>query len=50
MTKHKGDVKKEVEHTNAGGHVGGTYYGQTQDAKDSSVDKKGDKARPNDGS
>jgi hypothetical protein len=51
MTKHKADVMKEVEHTSAGGHVGGTHFGQQPDAKTSStVEKKGDKARPNDGS
>ncbi|HEV7415589.1 hypothetical protein [Tianweitania sediminis] len=49
MTKHKSDVEKQVENTTAGGHLGGTYYGQTKDAKDSDTNKKGDKARPNDG-
>jgi hypothetical protein len=49
MTKQKGDVEKVVENTNAGGHVGGTYHGQTHDAKTSSPNKDGDKARPNDG-
>lgn len=49
MTKHKGDTEKQVENTDAGGHLGGTSYGQTNDAKDSAVNKKGDKARPNDG-
>lgn len=36
------------ENTNAGGHLGGTKFGQAPDAKTTS-DKKGDKARPNDG-
>jgi len=36
--------------TSGGGHVGGTKSGQTADAKTTStVDKKGDKVRPNDG-
>jgi len=49
MTKHKEDVKKQVENTSAGGHLGGTSFGQQPDAKTTS-DEKGDKARPNDGS
>ncbi|MFC5385184.1 hypothetical protein ACFPLB_04290 [Aquamicrobium segne] len=44
-------IEKVVEHTSGGGHLGGTNYGQSADAKTtSSVDKQGDKARPNDGS
>jgi hypothetical protein len=39
------------ENTSAGGHIGGTHHTAQPDAKVSStVDKKGDKARPNDGS
>ena len=39
------------ENTSGGGHLGGTRLGQGADAKTtSSPDKKGDKARPNDGS
>lgn len=38
------------KNTSGGGHVGGTKMGQVADAKTTStVDKKGDKARPNDG-
>lgn len=36
------------ENTSAGDHLGGTTFGQEPDAKTTS-DKKGDKARPNDG-
>lgn len=32
-----------------GGHLGGTTFGQTQDAKTKDTRKGGDKARPNDG-
>ena len=39
----------KAENTNAGGHVGGTHFGQEPDAK-TRTDKVGDKARPNDGS
>jgi len=38
------------EKTSGGGHLGGTQHGQGPDAKTSSTsDKKGDKARPNNG-
>jgi len=44
------DTAKAAENTSAGGHVGGTHFGQEPDAKTSSTrDNKGDKARPNDG-
>lgn len=44
------DARKQAEHTSGGGHLGGTYYGQEPDAKTATtVKKKGDKARPNDG-
>ena len=49
MTK-KQSTDPAGHNTSAGGHVGGTHFGQEPDAKTtSSVDKKGDKARPNDG-
>jgi hypothetical protein len=38
------------KNTSGGGHVGGTKFGQSPDAKTTSVvNQKGDKARPNDG-
>jgi len=41
---------KQAGNVSSGGHLGGTYFGQEPDAKTAStVDKKGDKARPNDG-
>ncbi|PII39130.1 hypothetical protein T190_10630 [Sinorhizobium meliloti CCBAU 01290] len=44
------DAQKQAENTSGGGHLGGTYYGQEPDAKTATtVKKKGDKARPNDG-
>lgn len=46
----KKDARKQAENTSGGGHLGGTYYGQEPDAKTATtVKKKGDKARPNDG-
>lgn len=36
------------KNTSGGGHLGGTYYGQREDAKTSHPEKS-DKARPNDG-
>lgn len=50
MTKDKNSIEKKVENTSGGGHVGGTKFVQQPDVKTAStVDKKGDKARPNDG-
>lgn len=47
----KSAVKKAAENTSGGGHLGGTHFGQSPDAKTTSaINKKGDKARPNDGS
>ena len=44
------DKDPKGENTSGGGHLGGTQIGQGPDAKTAStVDKKGDKARPNDG-
>ena len=42
-------IEKVVEHTTSGGHLGGTDFGQSADAKTTTSVKKGDKARPNDG-
>jgi hypothetical protein len=51
MTKKDKDEKATIEKTSGGGHIGGTHSGQRPDAKTSSgVNRKGDKARPNDGS
>ncbi|WP_172599181.1 hypothetical protein [Rhizobium leguminosarum] len=44
-------AEQQVRNTSAGGHLGGTYFGQQPDGKttsDSSNDSA--KARPNDGS
>ena len=49
MTKNH-DQSERIKNTDGGGHLGGTKHGQQPDAKTAStVDKKGDKARPNDG-
>ncbi|MFN7027553.1 MAG: hypothetical protein ACK4QP_24095 [Pseudorhizobium sp.] len=52
----KSDVKeavkraeKQVENTSAGGHLGGTYYGQEPDGKTSSTNSNVGRNRPNDG-
>lgn len=54
----KSDVKAaqeraqaQVANTSAGGHLGGTYYGQEPDGKTATMKQQsGGKARPNDGS
>ncbi len=44
-------AKAQVENTSAGGHLGGTYYGQEPDGKTmNGNDRVGAKARPNTGS
>lgn len=44
-------AKAQVENTSAGGHLGGTYYGQEPDGKTASDNERvGAKARPNNGS
>lgn len=49
MGKPKNNPRDAIDKTSAGGHLGGTNYGQKPDAKTtSSVDRKGSKARPND--
>ena len=43
-------AERQVENTSAGGHLGGTYYGQEPDGKTATTtDKFGAKNRPNDG-
>lgn len=42
--------KEQLDKTDAGGHLGGTHFGQAAgDAKTKDSRKGGDKARPNDG-
>ena len=44
------DKDTKGKNTSGGGHLGGTHFAQSADAKTAStVEKKGDKARPNDG-
>jgi hypothetical protein len=43
-------AERQVANTSAGGHLGGTYYGQEPDGKTATTtDRFGSKARPNDG-
>jgi hypothetical protein len=43
-------AEQQVNQTNAGGHLGGTKFGQQPDAKTATTrDDGGRKARPNDG-
>ncbi|MBY3142157.1 hypothetical protein [Rhizobium laguerreae] len=44
-------AEQQVKNTSAGGHLGGTYFGQQSDGKTvSSTTNDSAKARPNDGS
>lgn len=44
-------AERQVKNTSAGGHLGGTYFGQQPDGKTaSSTNNDSAKARPNDGS
>jgi len=43
-------AERQVENTSAGGHLGGTYYGQNPDGKTASTNKNVGKNRPNTGS
>ncbi|WP_204333768.1 hypothetical protein [Rhizobium ruizarguesonis] len=44
-------AERQVRNTSAGGHLGGTYFGQQPDGKTaSSTNSDSAKARPNDGS
>jgi hypothetical protein len=47
----KHDQKAQTEKVAGGGHIGGTKYGQTNDAKTTRTVREdgGDKARDNDG-
>jgi hypothetical protein len=49
MSKDKSD-DKQLDKVDAGGHLGGTKFGQGGDAKTKDTREGGDKARPNDGS
>ncbi len=40
----------KLDKVDTGGHLGGTTFGQTADAKTKDTREGGDKARPNDGS
>lgn len=43
-------IREVAENSSAGGHLGGTYYGQEPDARTATTVKDGGKkARPNDG-
>jgi hypothetical protein len=43
-------TERQVENTSAGGHLGGTYFGQQPDGKTaSSSSSEARKSRPNDG-
>jgi hypothetical protein len=43
-------AKRQVENTSAGGHLGGTYYGQGPDGKTSSMNGNVGNNRTNSGS
>ncbi|WP_170986297.1 hypothetical protein [Rhizobium sp. LC145] len=43
-------AERQVKNTSAGGHLGGTYYGQAPDGKTVSTNVNVGKPRPNDGS
>jgi hypothetical protein len=43
-------AERQVENTSAGGHLGGTYYGQNPDGKTASTNTNVGKNRPNTGS
>ncbi len=42
-------AQRQVENTSAGGHLGGTYYGQEPDGKTSSGNANVGRNRPNTG-
>jgi hypothetical protein len=43
-------AERQVANTSAGGHLGGTYFGQAPDGKTATnTSKEGPKARSNDG-
>jgi hypothetical protein len=43
-------AERQVENTSSGGHLGGTYYGQTADGKTASTNTNVGSNRPNTGS
>jgi hypothetical protein len=43
-------AKRQVENTSSGGHLGGTYYGQSADGKTSSMNHNVGSNRINSGS
>jgi hypothetical protein len=43
-------AEKQVENTSSGGHLGGTYYGQSADGKTASTNSNVGSNRPNTGS
>lgn len=43
-------AKRQVENTSSGGHLGGTYYGQSPDGKTSSLNTNVGSNRTNSGS
>jgi hypothetical protein len=43
-------AEKQVENTSGGGHLGGTYYGQSPDGKTASTNTNVGSNRPNRGS
>ena len=43
-------AERQVENTSAGGHLGGTYYGQTADGKTASTNTNVGNKSPNSGS
>lgn len=48
--KQSGKADPQLDKLDGGGHLGGTAFGQTADAKTKDSKPGGDKARPNDGS
>lgn len=45
-----GKTDPQLNKLDTGGHLGGTNFGQTADAKTKDTREGGDKGRPNDGS
>lgn len=43
-------AERQVENTSSGGHLGGTYYGQSPDGKTASTNNNVGNNRPNSGS
>lgn len=49
MSKTQSTDKQQVDKMDAGGHLGGTHFGQTGGDAKTKDPRQGDKARPNDG-